>query len=80
MNHSPNWRESVRAIHTRPTGATISTFGGNPIATTAAKAVIDFIEDQKLGINAAEVGALAAGTENCLRTCLAENLTGLGTG
>jgi 4-aminobutyrate aminotransferase-like enzyme len=38
-------------------GATISTFGGNPVTTTAAKAVIDFIEDQKLSINAAEVGA-----------------------
>ena len=38
-------------------GATISTFGGNPISMTAAKAVIDFIEDQKLSINAAEVGA-----------------------
>src|SRR5271156_742109 len=38
-------------------GAQISTFGGNPIATTAAKAVIDFIEDHKLSINAAEVGA-----------------------
>jgi 4-aminobutyrate aminotransferase len=37
-------------------GVTISTFGGNPIATTAAKAVIDFIEEQKLSINAAEVG------------------------
>lgn len=37
-------------------GVTLSTFGGNPIATTAAKAVIDFIEDQKLSINAAEVG------------------------
>jgi 4-aminobutyrate aminotransferase-like enzyme len=38
-------------------GATISTFGGNPITTTAAKAVIDFIEEHKLSINAAEVGA-----------------------
>jgi 4-aminobutyrate aminotransferase-like enzyme len=38
-------------------GATISTFGGNPISTTAAKAVLDFIEDHKLSINAAEVGA-----------------------
>jgi 4-aminobutyrate aminotransferase-like enzyme len=37
-------------------GATISTFGGNPIATTAAKAVIDFIDDHDLSINAAEVG------------------------
>lgn len=38
-------------------GATISTFGGNPITSTAAKAVIDFIEEHKLSINAAEVGA-----------------------
>jgi 4-aminobutyrate aminotransferase len=38
-------------------GATISTFGGNPVTTTAAKAVIDYIEDHKLLINAAEVGA-----------------------
>ncbi len=30
--------------------------------------------------DAADVGALAAGTENSLRICLAENLTGLGTG
>jgi 4-aminobutyrate aminotransferase-like enzyme len=37
-------------------GATISTFGGNPISTTAAKAVIDFIEDHNLAINCAEVG------------------------
>jgi 4-aminobutyrate aminotransferase-like enzyme len=38
-------------------GVTISTFGGNPVTTTAAKAVIDFIEEHKLSINAAEVGA-----------------------
>jgi 4-aminobutyrate aminotransferase len=38
-------------------GLTISTFGGNPVTTTAAKAVIDFIEENKLGINAAETGA-----------------------
>ena len=38
-------------------GATISTFGGNPVAATAAKAVIDFIDDNKLLINAAETGA-----------------------
>ncbi len=37
-------------------GLTISTFGGNPVSTTAAKAVIDFIDDQNLLINAAEVG------------------------
>jgi 4-aminobutyrate aminotransferase len=42
-------------------GATISTFGGNPIATTAAKAVIDFIDDHNLSINAAEVGAYLQG-------------------
>ena len=38
-------------------GATISTFGGNPVAATAAKAVIDFIDDHHLLINAAEAGA-----------------------
>jgi 4-aminobutyrate aminotransferase-like enzyme len=38
-------------------GATISTFGGNPVAATAAKAVIDFIDDNQLLINAAETGA-----------------------
>jgi 4-aminobutyrate aminotransferase-like enzyme len=42
-------------------GATISTFGGNPVTATAAKAVIDFIEDHKLSINAAEVGAYLRG-------------------
>jgi 4-aminobutyrate aminotransferase len=38
-------------------GATISTFGGNPVTATAAKAVIDYIEEHNLSINAAEVGA-----------------------
>ena len=38
-------------------GLTISTFGGNPIATTAGKAVLDFIEENNLRVNAAEVGA-----------------------
>ena len=38
-------------------GATISTFGGNPVAATAAKAVIDFIEERSLATNASEVGA-----------------------
>jgi 4-aminobutyrate aminotransferase-like enzyme len=46
----PEIADSVR-------GASISTFGGNPVATTAAKAVIDFIEEHNLSINAAEVGA-----------------------
>ncbi|MBK9171289.1 MAG: aspartate aminotransferase family protein [Bryobacterales bacterium] len=38
-------------------GMTISTFGGNPIATTAAKAVLDFIEEKNLRANTVEVGA-----------------------
>jgi 4-aminobutyrate aminotransferase len=38
-------------------GATISTFGGNPVTAAAAKAVIDFIDDHRLLINAAETGA-----------------------
>jgi len=37
-------------------GVTISTFGGNPVATTAAKAVIDYIEEQNLLRNTEEVG------------------------
>src|SRR5437868_863238 len=42
-------------------GATISTFGGNPVTATQAKAVIDFIDENKLMINAAEVGAYLSG-------------------
>jgi 4-aminobutyrate aminotransferase-like enzyme len=38
-------------------GLTISTFGGNPVATTAAKAVLDFIEEENLRSNAEETGA-----------------------
>jgi 4-aminobutyrate aminotransferase len=38
-------------------GLSISTFGGNPISTTAAKAVIDLIDEQKLAVNAADTGA-----------------------
>ena len=45
-------------------GVTISTFGGNPITNTAAKAVIDLIEEENLAANAAEVGGyLRAGLE-----------------
>jgi 4-aminobutyrate aminotransferase len=47
---TPEVAESVR-------GATISTFGGNPVATAAAKAVIDFIDQENLTANAAETGA-----------------------
>jgi 4-aminobutyrate aminotransferase-like enzyme len=42
-------------------GATISTFGGNPVTATQAKAVIDFIDENKLMINAAETGAYLRG-------------------
>jgi 4-aminobutyrate aminotransferase len=42
-------------------GVTISTFGGNPVATTAAKAVIDYIEEQNLLRNTEEVGAYLRG-------------------
>ncbi|MBI3278339.1 MAG: aspartate aminotransferase family protein [Acidobacteria bacterium] len=38
-------------------GATISTFGGNPLATTAGKAALDFIDENNLRVNAAETGA-----------------------
>ena len=38
-------------------GVTLSTFGGNPVATTAARAVIEFIEAENLRVNAAETGA-----------------------
>ena len=38
-------------------GATISTFGGNPVATAAAKAVMDLIQEENLLANAAETGA-----------------------
>jgi 4-aminobutyrate aminotransferase-like enzyme len=38
-------------------GLTISTFGGNPIASTAANAVLDYIEEQNILRNTEEVGA-----------------------
>jgi 4-aminobutyrate aminotransferase len=37
-------------------GVTLSTFGGNPVTATAAKAVIDFIEEQKLLDNCTQTG------------------------
>ncbi len=47
------------------TKLTISTFGGNPVTSTAAKAVIDFIEEQNLLDNCASTGAyLRAGLED----------------
>jgi 4-aminobutyrate aminotransferase-like enzyme len=37
-------------------GVTLSTFGGNPVTATAAKAVIDYIDEHKLMNNATDVG------------------------
>jgi 4-aminobutyrate aminotransferase-like enzyme len=42
-------------------GVTISTFGGNPITNTAAKAVLDLIEEDNLAANAAETGGYLRG-------------------
>jgi len=42
-------------------GLTISTFGGNPVTTTQAKAVIDFIEEKNLLANCADTGAYLHG-------------------
>jgi 4-aminobutyrate aminotransferase len=42
-------------------GVTISTFGGNPVVTTAAKAVIEFIEEQRLLSNTEELGGYLRG-------------------
>jgi 4-aminobutyrate aminotransferase-like enzyme len=39
-------------------GLTISTFGGNPITNTAAKAVLDFIEENNLPVNTERTGAV----------------------
>ncbi|MGH9486392.1 MAG: aspartate aminotransferase family protein [Terriglobales bacterium] len=45
-------------------GLTISTFGGNPVVTAAANAVLEFIEEQKLLENTQKVGDyLKAGLE-----------------
>lgn len=38
-------------------GLTLSTFGGNPVATAAAHAVIDYIDERNLRSNAIDVGA-----------------------
>jgi 4-aminobutyrate aminotransferase len=42
-------------------GVTISTFGGNPVVTTAAKAVLEYIEEQNLLRNTEEVGGYLKG-------------------
>src|SRR3954453_23044411 len=48
-------------------GVQISTFGGNPVTATAAKAVIDFIDENNLRVNAAEAGAHLRGRLEDLR-------------
>ena len=42
-------------------GVTLSTFGGNPVSTTQAKAVIDFIDENQLMVNASETGGYLHG-------------------
>jgi 4-aminobutyrate aminotransferase-like enzyme len=42
-------------------GISISTFGGNPVATAAAKAVLDYITERSLLQNTADVGAYLRG-------------------
>ena len=51
------WTAAAPEVAGSVQGATISTFGGNPVASAAAKAVIDFIEEENLLANAAETGA-----------------------
>jgi len=49
-------------------GLTISTFGGNPVTTTAAKAVLDLIDEENLLANSAETGAYLRGKLEELQT------------
>lgn len=52
------------AVADSVTGLTISTFGGNPVTATAAKAVLDFIEEENLLANCTSTGGyLRAGLE-----------------
>jgi 4-aminobutyrate aminotransferase len=56
-------------------GPNISTFGGNPVSTTAAKAVLDFIESNNLRANTESTGAyLRAGLERLAErhTCIGD--------
>ncbi len=43
------------------TGLTLSTFGGNPVTATQAKAVLDFIDENNLMANCEETGAYLRG-------------------
>ncbi|MFB3825573.1 MAG: aspartate aminotransferase family protein [Bryobacteraceae bacterium] len=48
-------------------GLTISTFGGNPVCTAAAKAVIEYIEEHNLPANCEQTGAYLRGRLEELR-------------
>ena len=50
----PEVADSVRKL-------SISTFGGGPVPTAAAKAVIDLIEEERLGMNAEQTGGYLRG-------------------
>ncbi len=49
-------------------GVTISTFGGNPVTATAAKAVLDYIDEKRLLDNVTEVGGYLRGKLEEMRT------------
>ncbi len=55
------------AVADSVTGLTISTFGGNPVTTTAAKAVLDLIDEENLLANAADTGAYLRAQLEALR-------------
>lgn len=61
-------------------GATISTFGGNPVVATAAKAVIDFVDEHNLMTNAAETGAYMRARLEDLKAkhCVIGDVRGMG--
>jgi 4-aminobutyrate aminotransferase len=64
---SIGWTIAAPEIADRFPGITFSTFGGNPVSTAAALAVIRVIEDQDLRRNAAETGAYLRGRLEELR-------------
>lgn len=62
------------------TGLTFATFGGNPVSTAAARAVIEVIETEDLKRNARETGAYLRARLECLKEkydCLGD-VRGLG--
>ena len=61
-------------------GVTISTFGGNPVVTTAARAVLEYIEEHQLARNTEETGAYLRGRLMELREkyCAIGDVRGMG--